>query len=107
MLMVVARYFFIVPMLRARRYTQVRVSRKIRHFGRDAEIQAMDGHQSVVQVLDSGDLPARSFMDMDTRTPVAAKCCHPWTLDSGIPDRNDGLPTFVYNGVRSPWERLL
>ena len=24
--------------------------------------------------------------------------CHPWTLDSGIPDRNDGSPTLVYNG---------
>ena len=42
MLMVVARYFFIVPMLRARRYTQVRVSRKIRHFGRDAEMTGFD-----------------------------------------------------------------
>ncbi len=30
---------------------------KSRHFGRDAEIQAMDGNQQVVQVLDSGDLP--------------------------------------------------
>ena len=26
----------------------------------------------VVQVLDSGELPARSFMDMDTRTSVTA-----------------------------------
>ena len=32
-------------------------SGKSRHFGRDAEIQAMDGNQQVVQVLDSGDLP--------------------------------------------------
>ena len=39
------------------------------HFGMDAEIQAMDGNQSAMQVLDSGDLPARSFMDMDTKTP--------------------------------------
>ncbi len=36
-----------------------RESRKSRHFGRDAEIQAMDGNQSIVQVLDSGDLLAR------------------------------------------------
>ncbi len=40
-------------------------SGKSRHFGRDAEIQAMDGNQQVVQVLDSGDLPARSFMPVD------------------------------------------
>ena len=25
--------------------------------------------------------------------------CHPWTLDSGIPDRNDGTLTLVYNDV--------
>jgi len=30
-----------------------------RHFGRDAEIEAMNGNQSVVQVLVSQDLPAR------------------------------------------------
>jgi len=57
----------------------------------DAEIQAMDGNQSAVQVLDSGDLPARSFMDMDTSTSVAAQCCHPWTLDFGIPAEMTGL----------------
>ena len=33
------------------RYTQVRVGRKNRHFGRDAETQAMDGNKSVVQCL--------------------------------------------------------
>ncbi|GEM_PF-5383720 len=27
--------------------------------------------------------------------------CHPWTLDSGIPDRNDGTPKLLYNGERS------
>jgi len=32
------------PSRSSRRYTQVRASRKIRHFGRDAEIQAMDGN---------------------------------------------------------------
>ena len=34
------------------RYTQVQPKRKIRHFGMDAEIQAMDGNQQVAQVLD-------------------------------------------------------
>ena len=29
-------------------------NRKIRHFGMDAEIQAMDGNKSVVQMFDSG-----------------------------------------------------
>jgi len=28
----------------------------------DAEVQAMDGDQSVVQMLDSGNMPTRSFM---------------------------------------------
>ena len=80
-----------------RRHTQVRASRKSRHFGRDAEIQAMDGSQSVVQVLDSGNLPARSVMDMDTRTPVAAHSLP--SLDAGFrhPCRKDGPPTLVYN----------
>ena len=36
-------------------------SRKSRHFGRDAEIQAMDGNQMVVQVLDSAYLPALGY----------------------------------------------
>ena len=35
---------------------------KIRHFGRDAEIQAMDGNNLVVQMLDSGNMPSRSLM---------------------------------------------
>jgi len=47
-------------------YIQVRANRKSRHFGRDAEIQAMDGSQSVVKMPDSGDLPAFNIMDMDT-----------------------------------------
>ena len=37
------------------RPTAIKLSR---HFGRDAENQAMDGNQMVVQVLDSGYLPA-------------------------------------------------
>ena len=72
----------LVPKRSSHRYTQVRASRKSRHFGMDAEIQAMDGNQSAVQVLDSGDLPARSFMDMDTRTPVAAHSLP--SLDAGF-----------------------
>jgi len=48
-----------------RRYTQVRESRKSRHFGRDAEIQAMDGNQQVVQVLDSRDLPRLSLPSVE------------------------------------------
>ena len=51
----------------------------------DAEIQAMDGNQSVVQVLDSFDMPAHSFMSLDTQTLAVALCCHPWTLYFGIP----------------------
>ncbi len=42
-----ARHWF--PGLSFRRYTQVRASGKSRHFGRDAEIQAMDGNKSVMQ----------------------------------------------------------
>ena len=56
----------------SRRYTQVRANRKSRHFGRDAEIQAMDGNQSDVQVLDSGDIPTRSFMFAVAGTYVVA-----------------------------------
>ena len=43
---------------------------KSRHFGMDAEIQAMDGNQSVLQLLDSGYLPTCSFMYADSGTPV-------------------------------------
>ena len=62
-----------------------RESRKSRHFGRDAEIQAMDGSQPVVQMLDSGHLPTRGFSSVDTHTTVVTPCCHPWTQDFGIP----------------------
>ncbi|PZN85100.1 MAG: hypothetical protein DM484_01785 [Candidatus Methylumidiphilus alinenensis] len=64
---------------------------KSRHFGRDAEIQAMDGSQPVVQVLDSGHLPTRCFMFVDAGTPVVAPCCHPWMLDFGVPAEMTGL----------------
>ena len=49
------------PIWNSRTYAQVQPSRKNRHFGMDAEIQAMDGNQSDVQVLHSGDLLASSF----------------------------------------------
>ena len=57
----------------------------------------MDGNKSVVQMLESGDLPALSIMDMDTRTPVAAPGLP--SLDAGFrhPCRKDGPPTLVYN----------
>ena len=51
----------------------------------DAEIQAMDGNQSVVQMLESGNMPARSLMLVDAVTSVVTLCCHPWMLDFGIP----------------------
>ena len=43
-----------LPSWCSRRYTQVQPNRKIRHFGMDAEIQAMDGNKPVVQMLDLG-----------------------------------------------------
>ena len=45
------RLILIVPTLRARRYTQVQPSQKSRHFGKDAEIQAMEGNIPVLQCL--------------------------------------------------------
>jgi hypothetical protein len=41
----------IVPTLRAHRYTQVLPSQKCRHFGKDAEIQAMDGNSPLCKCL--------------------------------------------------------
>jgi len=46
--------------------------RESRHFGRDAEIQAMDGKKSVVQMLDLGNVPTRSFMFAVAGTSVVA-----------------------------------
>ena len=74
-------------------------NRKIRHFGMDAEIQAMDGNKSVVQMLDSGNMPSRSFLFAGRdicRGPELP------SLDAGFrhPCRNDGPPTLVYNGER-------
>ena len=81
----------------SRRYTQVRANRKSRHFGRDAEIQAMDGNQSVVQALDSVDLPSLSLPSEDTRASLVSHSLP--SLDAGFwhPCRNDGPPTLVYN----------
>jgi len=61
------------------------------HSGRDAEIQAMDGSQSVVQVFDSGDLPSLSFPSVDTRASVVSHSLP--SLDAGFrhPCRNDGV----------------
>ena len=85
------------PCSGTRRYTQVRESRKSRHFGRDAEIQAMDGNKSIVQMLDSGNMPTRSFMFAVAGTPFAAHSLP--SLDAGFrhPCRNDGPPIFMYN----------
>ncbi|PZN86459.1 MAG: hypothetical protein DM484_00850 [Candidatus Methylumidiphilus alinenensis] len=82
---------FIVPTLCAHRYTQVRASRKSSHFGRDAEIQAMDGNKSVVQMLDSGNMPYRRFMFAVAVASVVPPSLP--SLDAGFrhPCRNDGL----------------
>jgi len=45
----------------------------------------MDGNQSVGQMLDSGNMPARSLILVDAGTSVVTLCCHVWTLDFGIP----------------------
>ena len=76
-------------------YTQVQPNRKIRHFGMDAEIQAMDGNKSVVQMLESGNMSTRSFMFSVTGTSVVAPSSP--SLDAGFrhPCRNDEVPTRV------------
>ena len=72
-------------------FLQLSQVRESRHFGRDAEIQAMDGNQQVVQVLDSGDLPSLSLPSVDTRASVVTHSLP--SLDAGFrhPCRNDGL----------------
>ncbi len=61
-------------------FLQLSQVRESRHFGRDAEIQAMDGKKSVVQMLDLGNVPTLSFMlavqGHLSRPPV----CHPSTV---------------------------
>ena len=78
---------------------------KSRHFGRDAENQAMVGNQQVVQVLDSGNMPYRSFMFAVAGASVVAPSLP--SLDAGFrhPCRKDGPPTLVYNDERRAWER--
>ena len=79
------------PSWNSRRYTQIQASRKSRHFGRDAEIQAMDGSQSVVQMLVLGNLPTRSFPPWIQGHLSCLSVCHPWTLDFGIPAEMTGI----------------
>ena len=81
----------------AHRYTQVRVSRKSRHFGMDAEIQAMDGNQLAVQMLDSGNMPYRTSCSRLQGHLSWPRVCHPWTLDFGIPAEMTGFGLLVYN----------
>jgi len=50
----------------------------------DADIQAMDGNQPVVQVPVSGDLLTCGFPSVDTWASVVPPRCHPWTLDFDI-----------------------
>ncbi len=45
---------------------------KRRHIGMDADIQAIDGNHPTVQVLDSGELPTRSFPSVDSRASVVS-----------------------------------
>jgi len=75
-----------------------------RHFGRDAENQAMDGNQSVVQMLDSGNMPSRSFMFAVAGASAVAPSLP--SLDAGFrhPCRNDGPSTLVYNDESGAWE---
>jgi len=79
-------------------------AKKTRHFGRDAEIQAMDGNVPIVQVFDLDGLPARGFTSLDIQTLVAALCCHPWTLDFGIPAEMTGLQLLCMTMRAGTWE---
>ena len=65
------------------------------------ESSAMDGNVSVAQMLDSVDLSACSLTNLGFMVLSWPQVCLPWTLDSGIPDRNDGFPILVYNDERS------
>jgi hypothetical protein len=65
-----------------------------RHFGKDAEIQAMDGNQSAVQVPDSRDLPSpftRSSSFPRSALVVIHKCWKPvisaWMPKSSVHGR--------------------
>jgi len=53
-----------------------------RHFGMDAEIQAMEGNVPVLQMFDLTDLSARNFTYMDTQTLVVTHSLP--SLDAGL-----------------------
>ncbi len=66
----------------------------------DAENQAMDGNKSVLQMLDSGNMPTRSFMFAVAGTSAVAPGLP--SLDAGFrhPCRNDDVTCsvgLVYN----------
>ena len=79
-------YHFSFPRSNALRYTLVPSSRKCRHIGMDAGIQAMDGNLTVLQVLYFVNVVALSFPSFD------AVFRHPC--------RNDGIPAFVEKDER-------
>jgi len=93
----IKKTFRAFPSSRSCHNTQVQPNWKIRHFGMDAEIQPMDCSQSVVQMLDSGNMPTRSFMFAVAETSDLALSLP--SLDAGFryPCRNDGPQTFVCN----------
>ena len=74
-----------------RRYTQVRESRKSRHFGRDAENQAMEGNKSVVQCLIQVTCQPVVLCSRLQGHLSWPPVCHPWTLDFGIPAEMTGF----------------
>ena len=62
-----------------------------RHFGKDAEIQAMDGNQPIERVFNSTNLPSCFHAFGDKVYLFWPQVCHPWTLDSGISAGMTGL----------------
>jgi len=73
-----------------------------RHFGRDAEIQAMDGNQMVVQVLDLGNAASCPLIQGQLLYPLD---CHPWTLDFGIHVEMTGIQHLRISTSAGVWER--
>ncbi len=76
------------------RPTAIKLSR---HFGRDAENHTMDGNQSVVQMLESGNMPTRRFMFAVAKDICRGPSLPSLALGFRHPGRNDGVPTLVYN----------
>ena len=64
----------------------------------------MDGNQSVVQALDSVDLPSLSLPSEDKRSSVVAPSCHPWTLDFGIHAEKTVLQHLCITARAGAWE---